>query len=165
MNEGRACQVDSGDSGKRVVTEMERVYTPTTAAQPAPSSPTPRGERLLFHIHGPWEADPETHGDRESWVHPQPQAGHKAEWTQRGHPAGVSRGGQPALLGPTSCSADRQVYSLPSKLKKQRSDRGAGRRGHHSRTVVDEGDTTCPFSTGVRTGPWKPRHQHRLTPH
>ena len=70
VDEGRACQIDSKDSGKRVVTEMEPVYAPTIAAQPAPSSPTPRRERLLFHIHGPWEADPETHSVRESWVHP-----------------------------------------------------------------------------------------------
>lgn len=53
MDEGRACQVDSGDLGKRVVPEMEPVYTLTTPAQQAPSSPTIRGEQLLFHIRGP----------------------------------------------------------------------------------------------------------------
>lgn len=32
MDEGRACQVDTGDSGKMVVTEMEPVYTSSPAS-------------------------------------------------------------------------------------------------------------------------------------
>lgn len=43
---------------------MKPVYAPDH------TSPTARREQLLFHTRGSLQ-DPETHGDRESWVHPQ----------------------------------------------------------------------------------------------
>lgn len=127
----------------------------TPPAQPAPSSPTARGEQLLFHFRGPWEADPKTHGDRERWVHPQPQAGHR----QGGLGGAFQRGSQG--VGSWLCR-DQTQAPLTAKCTPCRPSAecrggppGQAGVGAHSRTHAGEGDTTRSVSTGVRTGPRK----------
>lgn len=146
--------VGTQDGGSHRDEASLRLTTP--APLPAENSCcfTPAGPRMQTLKHTVTERAGSTHSPRQGTR----QSGLRGA-IQQG-----SWGRQPALCGPTSRSADRQVCSLPSKLRKQRSR--AVRRGHlQYRTVVGRGNTMLLLNRG-KTGLREPGHQHHraLTP-